>query len=1523
MGPRYYSKSVLILLAAIFTLTTGLHSQTTASGTVTISGSERGGWDCPNGAMSSAAASAEVIQSPPDCYWVYDTGLIRITVNGFSKSVTYGRTSTASGLASALRTAIQNDAGFPVTATVSGTVITLRAKIAGSAGNYPLTAVSYTDWPEVFATPSFTATRSAPTLTGGSDGVPAVPILNQPTAGANGTSATITWGDVATETAYYLERCAGASCNSNFVVVPPSPLPANSTAATDNGLTPGATYGYHIRASNAAGSSAWSTPIKYVTMKNRPGEPSITSIVTADDSSVTVYWADVADETAYYLERCSGDACANFTDIGSPLPANTTSFRDSNASSASTYGYRVRSYNAVGHSDYSNVGYRLRAPVITSVTPGTDGTSATVSWSDIWGETDYYVERCIGTNCTTNFAVVGSGLVATSFQNTGLASGSTYGYRVRAHNTLGYSAYSSIAYGSMPYLPADPTNLTGTFDQASVSISLVWSDNATDETGYVIERCTGSECVNFETLNDSLLANSTTYTDTSIATNTIYRYRIKAVNAVGSSGYATSSGISTNVSPTITGFLPASGPVGTTVIITGTGFGATPDGSAVTFNWIPAPCDSWSDTSLSVRVPPGATTGKLSVTTAGGQASSEVDFTVIPVPVITSISPNPAGRGSLVTISGSGFSSGGSVNFNGTAASLVDWTATSIILFVPDNATSGSVTVTANELTSNSVEFVVSPPAISALEPVQGLPGQLVTLTGSGFGVLRRDSTVSIGGTSAPVVNWSAESITVTIPSEASSGSVDVVAAVDGISSNAVSLFISKPLLLSPSNMTLYVEQEQPLQALNTDGSIVEGVTWSVDDTSIADVATDGTGGYTLIAKSVGQTVVRASASGRDAQTGVTVVPSSVEVSPGTRSWDSSALGFGSVYNIIQTRKVDENTPDFLVQEREFSPTGFVYLRLRAMTASGNQAWTWPGYALLIAADNDGGALAMTYVVGQSDFLTSISANGSARWTVPGRPYKRVETKHAIHADGTIFLAKANDALTQGSLVALDGNTGAEKFAVSVPSDTVAYVGRRRYYSPIQQKTVTVCDNTSTEYAGTTMADLGGIVVTENGEAYMPFAQKNVVYTVYCTFQPEWLPGNPPIHNVDPDGNLLVATETYSYAMSSTLGVAHATPSGGSTQIIESVSGSGPGWSGVRGFQVRESIVPDGHGGILFGGLLPDLTETIFGSNGVHRNSPVGGVSQMLLGSNDTIYVAGEGGVTALQGESPLWSSAVKSTLIAALADNSVLVSNNALQRVEQAGNASDLGIGSGLSNLTHLSGTVWAGAGSNGEMTVTAANLLIPDEAISAVGSYKGGNKQAQSSPPRDLVPLPSPQREAIHAALAALIQRVSNCTLCQSYVFDKVTDANYFPIAQSHFVSWLTELQPMFYDGTKSTAKINGNASPWDFWAALGTGRTIDRYFGLNWDTDAMTCTGRPHGCGPFKSFFRPSAIDTSEAGVNENNLALLFHEALHGITGLVDSELQPALGCKIQDDTHNISEYLRQFVKLTQPQTIAPCD
>ena len=86
--------------------------------------------------------------------------------------------------------------------------------------------------------------------------------------------------------------------------------------------------------------------------------------------------------------------------------------------------------------------------------------------------------------------------------------------------------------------------------------------------------------------------------------------------------------------PSITSFMPASGPVGTQVTINGANFtGAT----QVTFNDVTAMSFTvLSNTSIRANVPAGAATGPISVTAPGGTATSVDEFTVtVPPPILT------------------------------------------------------------------------------------------------------------------------------------------------------------------------------------------------------------------------------------------------------------------------------------------------------------------------------------------------------------------------------------------------------------------------------------------------------------------------------------------------------------------------------------------------------------------------------------------------------------------------------------------------------------------------------------------------------------------------------------------------------------------------------------------------------------------------------------------------------------------------------------------------------------------------
>jgi poly(3-hydroxybutyrate) depolymerase len=82
------------------------------------------------------------------------------------------------------------------------------------------------------------------------------------------------------------------------------------------------------------------------------------------------------------------------------------------------------------------------------------------------------------------------------------------------------------------------------------------------------------------------------------------------------------------VCPNITDFTPSSGKVGTSVTITGTSFTTA---SKVTFNGTNAmPIKVNSDSSITVAVPTGATTGLITITNTGGTFSSYTNFKVTP-----------------------------------------------------------------------------------------------------------------------------------------------------------------------------------------------------------------------------------------------------------------------------------------------------------------------------------------------------------------------------------------------------------------------------------------------------------------------------------------------------------------------------------------------------------------------------------------------------------------------------------------------------------------------------------------------------------------------------------------------------------------------------------------------------------------------------------------------------------------------------------------------------------------------------
>ncbi len=198
--------------------------------------------------------------------------------------------------------------------------------------------------------------------------------------------------------------------------------------------------------------------------------------------------------------------------------------------------------------------------------------------------------------------------------------------------------------------------------------------------------------------------------------------------------------------PTITEFTPASGNAGTFIVITGTNFpsrGASENVSISFHPGIPALVfQPLGSSQILVRVPVGATTGPITISTFWGSATSTAAFVIEQPPTITSINPTGAPPGTLVEISGTNFIPGGgtTVTLNGTPTVSSLSGDYRLYFFVPTGATTGKIKVTTVYGSVDSLtDFIVPPPPVC-------LPYTQVLTLGDGTGPTNEEVKVTFFG---------------------------------------------------------------------------------------------------------------------------------------------------------------------------------------------------------------------------------------------------------------------------------------------------------------------------------------------------------------------------------------------------------------------------------------------------------------------------------------------------------------------------------------------------------------------------------------------------------------------------------------------------------------------------------------------------------------------------------------------------------------------------------------------------------
>lgn len=249
---------------------------------------------------------------------------------------------------------------------------------------------------------------------------------------------------------------------------------------------------------------------------------------------------------------------------------------------------------------------------------------------------------------------------------------------------------------------------------------------------------------------------------------------IQVTTAGGTATSASSFTVTAPATPTLTAINPTSGPVGTVVTLTGSFTGVTlvrlgtTTVTSFTVN---------SATQITATVPAGAATGRFYVLATGGLCQSPM-FTVIQPPTITSLTPDNGTIGSTVVVRGTNLTGATVVRFGGVSApSFVVNSATQLTATVPAGAITGAVSVTTVAGTASSAgNFTVTvppPPTVSSFSPAAGMPGTLVTLTGTNFVTVRR--VLFNGKDTESFVVVSGTSLRATVPFGATTGPVAVI----------------------------------------------------------------------------------------------------------------------------------------------------------------------------------------------------------------------------------------------------------------------------------------------------------------------------------------------------------------------------------------------------------------------------------------------------------------------------------------------------------------------------------------------------------------------------------------------------------------------------------------------------------------------------------------------------------------------------------------------------------------------------
>ncbi len=354
------------------------------------------------------------------------------------------------------------------------------------------------------------------------------------------TQINLTWLDNSNnETGFKVERKTGAGGTYAQIAT----TAANTTSYSDASVAPSTNYYYRIRATNASGDSGYSNEVSATTpaagalpppwVDADIGSTGVAGSATYATGSFTVKGAGAdiwgtADAFNYVYQPMTGNA---------EIVAKVNSVQNTDVWAKA--GVMIRETLTAGSEQAlmaitSANGAAFQRRVSTAgVSTHTAGASVTAP---------YWVRLTRQGNVLTGY-VSTDGLSWTQVGTDTIAMVPTIyvGLAVTAHTTtaLNQSVFSNVFLTTQP---AAPSSLTATATSSS-QVNLTWVDNATNESGFKIERKTGAGGTYAQIA--TVAAGVISYSDTGLTASTSYYYRVRCSNTAGDSAYSNEANVTT------------------------------------------------------------------------------------------------------------------------------------------------------------------------------------------------------------------------------------------------------------------------------------------------------------------------------------------------------------------------------------------------------------------------------------------------------------------------------------------------------------------------------------------------------------------------------------------------------------------------------------------------------------------------------------------------------------------------------------------------------------------------------------------------------------------------------------------------------------------------------------------------------------------------------------------------------------------------------------------------------------------